>query len=166
MSILKLKRHEYSELESILRNAVDVRIYRRTQAILWLSEGATVDEVARLLRMSRQTVYNVVSRFCERSGCPLTERLADGVRAGRPASAREVIREVVPKVIETDPRDLGYAQTVWTAELLRNHIETNHGARVSLRSIQTTLRELDLRWKRPRHTLARRAPNWRQAKGG
>jgi transposase len=70
-----------------------------------------------------------------------------------------VIREVVPKVIQTDPRDLGYAQTVWTAELLRNHIEKSHGAQVRLRSIQTTLRELNLRWKRPRHTLARRAPD-------
>jgi transposase len=87
MSILKLKRHKYGELESILHSTVDVRIYRRAQAVLWLSEGTTVDEVARLLRMSRQTVYNVVSQFCERSGRPLTERLADGVCAGSPASA-------------------------------------------------------------------------------
>jgi transposase len=134
--------------------------------LLLLAEGESVEDVAGLLRVSRQTVYNLVTRFNERSALSVTDRLSDGVRGGRPATARSIISKVVQEVIETDPRKSGYAQTVWTASLLQRHIESVHGVRVGIRSIQSTLGELDLKWKRPRHSLSRRAPRWRQAKGG
>lgn len=166
MSIIDLKDSDYKELESILQTSRDARIYRRAQALLLLAEGESVEEVAGLLRVSRQTVYNLVTRFIERSALSVTNRLSDGVRAGRPATARSIISKVIQEVIETDPRESGYAQTIWTSGLLQRHIESVHSVRVSLRSIQATLGELDLKWKRPRHSLSRRAPRWRQAKGG
>jgi transposase len=109
--------------------------------------------------------YNLVTRFIERSSPSVTDRLSDGVRAGRPATARSIISKVVQEVIETDPRKSGYARTVWTAGPPQRHIESVHGVRVGVRSIQSTLGELDLKWKRPRHS-PRRAPRRRQAKGG
>ena len=112
MGIIDLKDSDNNELESILQTSRDARIYRRAQALLLLDEGESVEDVAGLLRVSRQTVYNLVTRFIERSALSVTNRLSDGVRAGRPATARSIISKVVQEVIETDPRKSGYAQTV------------------------------------------------------
>lgn len=166
MTALILKDNEYLELDSIFRSCSDAQIYSRALAILQLADGETVEEVATFLRVSRQTIYNVASRFQARAGMPMEKRLLNSERSGRPATARSVITEVAQEVMETDPRLHGYTQTVWTAELLQRHIKAKHGVDVGLRSIQITLDSLDYLWKRPRHTLSRRDPHWRQAKGG
>jgi len=41
-----------------------------------------------------------------------------------------------------------------------------HNQQVSIRSIGKAISRLHINWKRPRHTLARQALNWQQAKGG
>ncbi|MGZ3316046.1 MAG: winged helix-turn-helix domain-containing protein, partial [Isosphaeraceae bacterium] len=67
---------------------------------------------------------------------------------------------------DRDPRDFGYHSTVWTAPLLMRYLERVHGVAASRRSIGSALERLRIRWKRPRHQLARRPDTWRQAKGG
>ena len=55
----------------------------RAQALLWLAEGSDVGEIAELLRVSRQTIYNWLSRFQGRSELDLRARLLDAPRLGR-----------------------------------------------------------------------------------
>lgn len=92
-------------------------------------------------------------------------RVRDGVRSGRPPTASGVIDPLIDSVIDQDPRQLGYRQTVWTADLLRRHLAQVHHIEVSKRSVHRAIARLEITWKLPRHTLAHREWYWRQAKG-
>jgi transposase len=96
----------------------------------------------------------------------MVERLADAHRSGRPVSAKGIIDPLIDAVIDSDPRDYSYNSTVWTAPLLRRYLSQHHQQEVSVRSISYALERLGINWKHPRHTLGRRDPHWRQAKGG
>ncbi|MCA1626909.1 MAG: helix-turn-helix domain-containing protein [Acidobacteria bacterium] len=163
--IITLSRKERSALECLLKNCATIRQYQRLQALLLLEEES-VESVAAWFHVSRQSIYNWVSRFNQRQELPLLERVADAGRTGRPATSKGIIDPLIDAVIDSDPRDLDYNSTVWTATLLQVYLCEHHGHEVSLRSIGYAIERLQLRWKRPRHSLALRRATWRQAKGG
>jgi transposase len=153
-------------LEKLLTATEDVRQLKRTQALLWLAEGDSVEEVAERLRVTRQTVYNWVARFEARAELSLEWRVADGARPGRPRTALEIIDPLIESVLDEDPRQLGYRSTIWTAPLWQQHLAGVHQIEVSGKSVSRALARLDIIWKRPRHQLARQDGHWRQAEGG
>ena len=155
-----------SALERVVKTGGDARLLRRAQALLWRHEGVSMVEIASRQRVSRQTVHNWVARFQARAGQSLAERLSDGERTGRPATALGVIDPLLEAVLEQDPREYGYAATTWTAPLLQRHLWKAHQAQVSERSVRRAIHRLRYRWKRPRYRLSLRPATWRQAKGG
>lgn len=152
-------------LEDLVSHTPRAKPHYRAQALLWLAEGKTVEEVATLLWVTRQTVYNWVHRFEERGGVVET-RLSDAPRPGRPPRGRGELDILIAAVIDQDPRPLGYNATTWTAPLLVCFLEEHHQLAVSRKTVSRALQRLRLRWKRPRHELALRPETWRQAKGG
>ena len=166
MALINLNSKELAALEQVLTKTEDVRRLKRAQALIWLAEGDSVDEVANRLRVSRQTIYNWVERFESRSSLPIELRVADGARQGRPRTAKEIIDPLIDEVIDQDPRGLGYGSTIWTAPLLRQYLADKHQIEVCSKSVSFALRRLRIVWKRPRHHLALRSETWRQAKGG
>src|SRR5215813_15355753 len=166
MTLITLSYREYKALENLVVRTKNAVHLRRAQALLWLDAGEPVPEVAARLRVSRRTIYNWVARFRGGPALDLTTRLSDGARPGRPRTAQGIIEPPILEVIDRDPRDLGYRSTVWTAPLLRQHLQEVHHLVVSRPSVSFAIDRLGLRWKRPRHDLARRATTWRQAKGG
>jgi transposase len=166
MTPLILTPREWGQLEVFTVHAPSARECRRAQALLWLAHGDSVDEIAERLQVARQTVYNWADRFLQRQGDALGARLADGPRCGRPATALGIIDPLVAEVIDQDPRTWGYRATTWTASLLREYLRDVQEVEVSRKSVSRALARLRLRWKRPRHGLARRPDTWRQAKGG
>jgi transposase len=163
--LINLTDDERVGLQAALGAGLSAKQYRRAQALQLLDDGAAASEVAELLGVSRQTVYNWSSRFQHRRSRPVAERLLDAPRDGRPATVGEIIDELLDEVLDADPRTLGYRSTVWTAELFQDYLRESFRIAASRRSVQYALRRLRIRWKRPRHTLALRAPAWRQAKG-
>jgi transposase len=165
MAPFVLTARELGDLQSLLQ-APTAREPRRAQALLWLAQGFPVEEVADLLGISRQTVYNWARRFQDRDGDEARPRLADAPRSGRPPTALGIIDPLVAEVIDRDPRDLGYRATGWTNGLLRRYLREVHQVSVSRRSVSRALARLAILWKRPRHQLALRPDTWRQSKGG
>lgn len=163
--LIKLDYRERSELELLLTTATDARAFQRAQALLLLDEGTSVCDIAELLHVSRQTIYNWRTRFASRQLLETSDRLADAPRSGRPATADEIIDELLDEILDTDPRTWGYRSTVWTAELFQQYLSDYFAITVSRRSVHYALDRLKVIWKRPRHSLARRAEFWRQAKG-
>ncbi len=153
-------------LEGLLAQTPSAKEWCRARALLWLAEGHSVGEVAELLLVSRQSVYNWADRFERREGFDLRARLLDAPRCGRPPTASGVIDPLIAAVIDKDPRELGYRSTNWTAGLLVRYLERAHGIEVSRRSVGLAIDRLGIRWKRPRHELALRPETWRQSKGG
>jgi transposase len=154
------------ELEALLAQTPSAKEWCRARALLWLAEGRPVAEVAELLRVSRQSVYNWADRFERRDDLDLRDRLLDAPRSGRPPTATGVIDPLISEIIDKDPCGLGYRSTTWTAILLVRYLKRTHGIEVSRRSVGLALDRLGIRWKRPRHELALRPVTWRQSKGG
>lgn len=163
---LQLSRKERTELEWLIGHTHDARLLQRAQAVQWFVMGESVEAIALRLLVSRQSVYNWFERFQERASSPLATRLADAARNGRPRTAHGIIDPLIDAVIDTDPRELGYRSTVWTAGLLQTYLNVEHQIAVSAKSISFAIARLQIRWKRPRHRLALRPATWRQAKGG
>jgi transposase len=166
MASVMLSTRQRTELETFMLHTPSAKERCRAQAVLWLDEGETADQVAELLHVSRQTVYNWAERYLQRQGLDISSRLADAPRPGRPPTALGIIDPLIAEVIDTDPRNLGYHSTVWTAPLLGEYLKQVHGIEVSRKSISLAIARLRFRWKRPRHHLAQRSETWRQAKGG
>jgi transposase len=166
MAPLILFPRQRSELEYLASHDPVAKQRCRAQALLWLDEGETPEQVADSLRVCRRTVYYWVGRLDDRAGLDLRQRLADAPRPGRPRAAGDGIDTWIADVIDTDPRKLGYHQTVWTAPLLVRCLRDHHQVEVSRKTVGRALARLGIRWKRPRHQLARRPDTWRQSKGG
>ena len=81
MSRFKLKYWQRRRLLEQLRTTIEASTYRRTLAVLELDRGRTVAEVAEMLGVTRQSVYNWAAAF-EQDHAP--ESLADDPRSGRP----------------------------------------------------------------------------------
>jgi transposase len=166
MKKFQLSSNEWLILETALSSTQDVRQHQRAQALLWLAEGDLVVEVAERLRVERRTIYNWVTRFQERSDSTLEQRLAGAPRGGRPAIALGIIDPLLEQILDTDPRQLGFNSTIWTAALLQGYLVKEHKIEVCSKSVSLALQRIGVSWKRPRHTLALRSLTWRQAKGG
>jgi transposase len=46
------------------------------------------------------------------------------------------------------------------------YLQDHHEVEVSRKTVGRAIARLEIRWKRPRHQLARRPDTWRQSKGG
>ena len=166
MTLITLTPKERQALVALAAQTAQARDLRRAQALLWLEQGEAVQAIADRLGVSRQTPYNWATRFESRRTPDFAARLADAPRSGRPRTAYGVIDPLIDEVIERDPREFGYRSTAWTAPLLVEYLRNTYEIEVSCDSVRLAIRRLDLRWKRPRHTLALRPATWRQAKGG
>jgi transposase len=60
---LKLETLMRKKIEKFRRKEKDARIHRRLSALLWLDEGRSAEEVAKLLDVCPRTVRNWVSLF-------------------------------------------------------------------------------------------------------
>src|SRR5512138_3406288 len=135
MASITLSDRLRGELEDLVTHTPLAKERSRAQALLWLADGESVEQVADLLRVSRQTVYNWIERFRQREGLDLRARLLDAPRPGRPPTALGIIDPLIEAVIDQDPRGRGYHSTVWTAALLMQHLKRVHGIEVSRKSI-------------------------------
>lgn len=163
---LRLSSQEYQQLVAVAQTTHDPRQLHRAQAILWLTDGDTVEEIASRLLTTPRTVFRWLRRFQARRALDIPARLADGPRSGRPPTVQGIIDPLILAVLADDPRHYGYHATVWTALLLRQYLWDHHHLQASRRSVGLALARLGMAWKRPRYDLARRSPTWRQAKGG
>jgi len=159
----QLSTKERDQLERQRRLAHDGRIVRRSQALLWLDEGRSITEVAKLCGVSRQTVYNWINYFNSRGRSK--EALADAPRSGRPPVLNGERQAKLEEIMAQGPQALGYCQTTWTVPLLLYHLKDHYQVEVSDSTLRRTLHKMRYCWKRPRYILARRDPKREVKKG-
>jgi transposase len=150
MSVVQLTASQRRQLRSHFRRAEGASHYRRLLALLELDRGQTVAEVAALLQVTRQSVYNWARAF---AACPDPTALQDQYGIGRPRAWTEDLEALLLASLELRPDALGYAGVNWTVPLLREHLHRQGGRWLSDDTIR---RELDRRgyvWKRCRYVL-------------
>jgi len=156
-------RYDRHRLTRALREAAEVRTYRRVQAVLLVAQGRTSPEAARITGTRPWSVYHWVRAYVHthRPDC-----LRDAPRSGRPQAAQTITDARLVREFRRDPMRLGYRATGWTVSLLADHLQHQYGCAISPRTLRRRMRDLDLRWKRPRYVYATKDPNRAQKKGG
>lgn len=151
MSVVMLNPQEKTALEQVASSTIFMPGARRAQALLWLAEGKSMQEVASRLSVSRQTVYNwTVSLQLRRRDTDIVTCLTDKPRSGRP-SYRPRVAMVPPQVLDPliisavgrAPRECGYRAFLWTAKLLRQYLQDAHHVTVTVASVRSTLARLE-----------------------
>ena len=150
MSQLNLTSWQRQRLRSQLQQTRDVFLYRRTLAVLEFDQGRAVSDIARMLGVTRQSIYNWVEAYCQ-TRTPAA--LADEPGRGRPPLLDEDGEHLLEALLAGSPQDLGYPHTSWTVPLLQDALQLGTGRQPSDKTIRRTLRRLDYVWKRPRYVL-------------
>src|SRR5262245_32664194 len=150
MSQLKLTSWQRRRLRRQLKEARDVSLYRRTLAVLEFDHGRAPADIARMLGVTRQSVYNWIQAY-RLGGDP--SALEEERGRGRPSLLDEDDEHLLEALLEGSPQDLGYPHSSWTVPLLRHALEQGTGRQASDDTIRRVLRRLDYVWKRPRYVL-------------
>jgi transposase len=156
-------RYDKRRLTRALQKTAEVRTYRRVQAVLLVAQGRTVPEAAQVTGTRPWSIYRWVRAYVHTHRL---DRLRDAPRSGRPRVAQTITDARLVREFRRDPMRLGYRATGWTVSLLADHLQQKYGCAISPRTLRRRMRDVDLRWKRPRYVYATKDPNRTQKKGG
>jgi len=101
----------------------NLRLIRRIHCSLYLADGKTVVEVARLLNVGEQTVYDYVQAFLLLGLHSLNYKRP----SGRPSRLTKTQRHELGKLIDAGPEKAGYDEGCWTAVLVQDLIAKRFG---------------------------------------
>lgn len=150
MSQLHLTPWQRQRLRRQLVETPDARVLRRTLAVLEFDHGRPAADIARMLAVSRQSVYNWVAAYLQARD---PSALHDQEGRGRYLAVDEDDEHLLHALLAACPQDLGYPHANWTAPLLRDALQAATGRGLSEDTIRRTLHRLDYVWKRPRYDL-------------
>jgi transposase len=142
---------QMQQLEHQLIQTDDVRLYRRTLALLMWGRGSSVTEIASLLQVRRQSVYNWLDSYTSTSDPAC---LRDAARSGRPPRWTSQTEALLADSLVAPPDQLGYLAVNWTVPLLQDHLEHACQIRFSDDTIRRALHRLGYVWKRYRYVLS------------
>lgn len=148
MSELQLTRGQRLRLQRQLHQTHDARVHRRTLAVLEYSQGRSVAQVARLLRVTRQSVYNWIDTYAQDHD---PTALVDAERSGRPSWWTPNRRKRFRALLGRTPDQLGYFAVNWTVPLLQEEMERSTDQWLSEDTIHRELDRLGYVWKRGRY---------------
>src|SRR4051812_48564242 len=111
MSRLHLTSWQRSRLRRQLAAERDARLYRGTLAVLEFDAGRPAADIARMLGVTRKTVYHWVAAYA-RAFDPAA--LADDPGRGRPALLDEDDGHLLEALLALSPQDLGHPRSAWT----------------------------------------------------
>ena len=124
-------------------------VRQRAMGLRLLHQGQSPKEVATIMSVSQPTVYSWHHRW-QADGL---EGIANRPKSGRPRKANAAYVELLEQVTEQDPQELGYEFTIWTADRLRLHMQSETGILLSATQFRFLLKENDFVYRRPKHDL-------------
>ena len=148
--VIHLSPRQRRQIRDRLRTARDASYCKRLVALLELDRGATAAEVADLLAVSRQSVYNWADGY--RAAFD-PDALRDHYGVGRPGSWTAELRGLLRAALRQRPDQLGYVGVNWTVPLLREYLGDCGGRRLSDDTVRRHLDRLGYVWKRSRYVL-------------
>jgi transposase len=133
-----------------LKATHDARLYRRTLAVLEVSRGRPVPEIARALGVNPRRVYYWVEAYTQAQD---PTALRDRDRSGRPSRWTEEHRDLLRELFQRSPQELGSYAVDWTVPLRQEHLEHQSGQWLSDDTIRRELQRQGYVWKRSRYVL-------------
>jgi transposase len=117
--------------------------------VLLADRGFGVAQIAAIYECSEATVRQWLGRF-EAGGAAA---LRDLPRSGRPRKAAAAAREQIRRTLERAPAAAGYGFGNWSVVTLCGHLAERLGLVLSRATVRRLVRELEYRWRRPKHVL-------------
>lgn len=130
----------YEDLLQAFKQERDARIAQNIQIIVWGYETNYYpkgEEIAKLLHISKVTVYKWIKRWNENGLVGLQIKKAKG-RA--PILTLEEKKKVI-EVICKSPRESGFEFSTWTLKMIAKYILEQFGKKISLPSISQMLHQ-------------------------
>lgn len=144
----RLNAHDRRRLEHAVRQSHDARLVRRAQALLLVADGRSIGTAARLAHCSRRTIQRWLRRYARTR---TSEALQDMPRTGRPRLATSLTPSRIRRELHRKPWKVGYNATGWTVTLLASHLRKTFDVAITPRTLRRRMKEMQLRWKRPRY---------------
>jgi len=145
----RLSDREHDQLDTFRLTTDHADVFRNVTIILMTDDGHSKTRIADTLGCCPSTVDRVRRLYREKGLAGLRPIKPPG----RPPKATAKYRRALCKTVESDPRDFGYAFTVWTAPRLNAHLKKVTGLSFSDGHIRDLLRQEGFSLHRPKHTL-------------
>jgi len=127
-------------LEVLSEGSLNRRVRMRAHSILISSRGSSIDEIARIYQVHRDTVSSWMDRF-EHLGI---DGLKDKPRSGGPPKLNEQEREIAQELLKTHPN---------APQRVLALLNEKTGKSISRSSLKRIAKKAGLRWKRVRKSL-------------
>src|SRR5579859_5026641 len=153
-----LSAEEHDWVHRLYQQTTHVGLKSRCHIILLSAERYSVPQIASVLFTSEDTVARCIHEF-NRSGL---EGILPQERVGRPAKITEEYLKTLLDLVESDPRDLQYPFSTWTAELLALALKEQSGLEVSESCVRRTLHRQGYSVQRPVLSVSSPDPDYEQ----
>lgn len=140
----------------------DKRTYIRMKAVLLWYQGKRMKEIVNLFSKTRQVVYRWVQLFLKTHD-PFS--LCERKRSGRPQLANLITRERIMEALKTEPTEAGYRANAWTVKTLADYLNKHYQTSITPITLRRRMKQMGLRYKRPRYVYQEKAPHVAQKKG-
>lgn len=150
MSNLDLTTWQRRRLRRHLQPTQEVHAYRRLLAPLEVDRGQPIPEVARMLGVTRQSIYHGIAAY-RRERDPTARH--DAPRSGRPTRWTDELQAALSELRASSPDRLGYDAVNRTVPLLREQLDHGTGRRLCDDTIRGQLGRMGYVWKRSRDVL-------------
>jgi len=127
---------EKKNLQKALKEEERAEVRERILMFLLLNDGKTQREIADFIGCSLKTV----APWCVHGDPNNLESLEDGRKNGNHKKATEEYINLLLKIVDEDPKELGYEFGRWTAARLAEHLEKETGIKLSGSQVRRILR--------------------------
>ena len=145
-----IKPEDLSEIEQVIQSAPEPEVRQRAIALRLLLLGQSPDQVAQVVLVTANTVYDWHMHWREQGLAGLRDRQ----RSGRPSKADRGYIALLEALLKTNPAELGLPFTIWTIQRLRLYLHERTRILLSYTRFRTLLSRLGYPWKQPKHDLS------------
>jgi transposase len=123
-----------------------LRLVKRIQSLLYIVDDTSVTDVALILDLSEQSVYNYVTAFVRKG----LDSLGYKYPSGRPPKLTQSQRKELARLIDQGPEEAGYDCGGWNTALIQDLILTHYGVEYTPQYIAQLLKTLGYSWQKAR----------------
>ena len=146
MVYAKVNEAERDEIKKVLKEAKNVKWYRRLKVIDLSSQGQRVSKIAEIFDLNANTVRGYINRY---NAGGLT-RLKANYGSGRKVSIN-LSKEELSEILERSPSQFEKLESGarnWNQGLMRVYLKQYHQIEVSQSAISDTFKRLGIAWNR------------------
>jgi transposase len=139
-------RRQLNEKLKIAQHLGKIQQIKRVLAILSLADGATVQVVAGVLKVSDQAVRQWLSIILVKGVHGLTTKTPPG----RPAKLTKTQKKELAQIIEAGPEKAGFPGACWRCPMIQHLIYEKYGVYYSVNYLSQLLKTMDFSYQKAR----------------